>query len=243
MPTILIGSHPLHYTVRYSRRRTIGIKIVPPDRLEVAAPTGFPKTNIETVLLKKAAWIDSHLRRLSAAAANPVNSELRPGSQLLYLGSPLPLLVAHTKAARPKVERTEDRILVHLPHASVQDPTQLLANTLKKWYIESARRLLEERTAYWAREIGVRPSRIFIREQKSRWGSCSSRGNLNYNWRVVMAPLEVVDYLVVHELCHIKAPNHSKDFWLLVGQSVPDYKIQRKWLRENGELLTRLFSR
>ncbi|HMM21834.1 MAG TPA: SprT family zinc-dependent metalloprotease [Selenomonadales bacterium] len=242
MPTIVIGTRRLNYTVRYSRRRTVGIKLVPPDLLEVAAPAGFPGASIEAVLLKKAAWIAGHLRRLAATAANPINAGLQPGSQLLYLGRPLSLRIVPAKTARPKVEQDGRQLLVHLPPAPDRAQAGLLAEALKKWYIHAARELLAERTAFWAGEIGVRPCRLFIREQKSRWGSCSSRGNINYNWRIVMAPPEVVDYLVVHELCHIKVPNHSKDFWLLVGQAVPDYKRHRKWLRENGELLMRLFS-
>lgn len=85
--------------------------------------------------------------------------------------------------------------------------------------------------------MGVTYGRISIREQKTRWGSCSSKGNLNFNWRLIFAPEEVVDYIVVHELAHRKEMNHSRAFYDVVASVLPDYKVQEKWLKENGEKL------
>jgi predicted metal-dependent hydrolase len=86
--------------------------------------------------------------------------------------------------------------------------------------------------------IGVRPQRVQIRDQRSRWGSCSTRGTLSFNWRLVLAPLEVLDYVVVHELCHLREPNHSRRFWKLVEEHRPDWRAHRDWLHEHGpELL------
>jgi predicted metal-dependent hydrolase len=86
--------------------------------------------------------------------------------------------------------------------------------------------------------IGVEPARVQIRDQRSRWGSCSTRGTLSFNWRLVLAPFDVLDYVVVHELCHLREPNHSRRFWKLVEQRRPDWRAQRDWLHEHGpELL------
>jgi predicted metal-dependent hydrolase len=86
--------------------------------------------------------------------------------------------------------------------------------------------------------LGVVPARIQIRDQRSRWGSCSTRGTLSFNWRLVLAPFEVLDYVVVHELCHLREPNHSRRFWSLVEKRRPDWQAQRDWLHEHGpELL------
>jgi len=86
--------------------------------------------------------------------------------------------------------------------------------------------------------IGVEPARVQIRDQRSRWGSCSTRGTLSFNWRLVLAPFDVLDYVVVHELCHLREPNHSTRFWKLVEQRRPDWRAQRDWLHEHGpELL------
>ena len=100
--------------------------------------------------------------------------------------------------------------------------------------IERAKRIFPERTAYFALRMGVDYGRITIREQKTRWGSCSSKGNLNFNWKLILAPPEVLDYVVVHELCHLKKMNHSKAFWDEVGKVMPEYETYKLWLKENG---------
>lgn len=99
---------------------------------------------------------------------------------------------------------------------------------------ERAKSVLTQRTAYFARQIGVTYGRITVRDQKTRWGSCSQTGNLNFNFRLILAPLEVLDYVVVHELCHRRQMNHSTQFWQEVAQVLPDYRKRKAWLTENG---------
>ena len=104
-------------------------------------------------------------------------------------------------------------------------------------YIKIARDIFTRKTEYYARIMGVSYGRISIREQKTRWGSCSSQGNLNFNWRLIFAPENVLDYVVVHELAHRKEMNHSKAFYAIVESVLPDYRVSRKWLRDNGDRL------
>ena len=99
---------------------------------------------------------------------------------------------------------------------------------------ERAKAVLAQRTAYFARQIGVTYGRITVRDQKTRWGSCSQTGNLNFNFRLILAPSEVLDYVVVHELCHRRQMNHSAQFWQEVAQVLPDYRKRKAWLTENG---------
>ena len=101
-------------------------------------------------------------------------------------------------------------------------------------YISIARDIFTRKTAYYARIMGVSYGRIAIREQKTRWGSCSSKGNLNFNWRLILAPEEVLDYVVVHELAHRREMNHSKAFYAIVESVLPDYRQARRWLRDHG---------
>lgn len=104
-------------------------------------------------------------------------------------------------------------------------------------YIGIARDIFTRKTEYYARIMGISYGRIAIREQKTRWGSCSSKGNLNFNWRLILAPEEVLDYVVVHELAHRREMNHSKAFYAIVESVLPDYRQARKWLKENGHTL------
>ena len=99
---------------------------------------------------------------------------------------------------------------------------------------ERAKSVLAQRTAYFARQVGVTYGRITVRDQKTRWGSCSQTGNLNFNFRLILAPPEVLDYVVVHELCHRRQMNHSTQFWQEVAQVLPDYRKRKAWLTENG---------
>ncbi|MDT8900678.1 M48 family metallopeptidase [Anaeroselena agilis] len=242
MEDLVIGSDRLTVTVTYSRRRTVRIRVAAADRIEVAAPLRFPEAEVAALLRGREAWIARQRAKLAAVAANPVNAAAEPGAKLLYLGLARQLTVLWGGVGRAEVTVEDERIFARLPAVSAAEQATALAAALRHWYVEQARAVLTERTAQWAEVLGVRPLRIFIREQKSRWGSCSSRGNVNYNWRVVMAPPAVVDYLVIHELCHMREANHSAAFWRLVEAADPDYREHRKWLRSHGALLTRLFA-
>ncbi|KAF0125392.1 MAG: hypothetical protein FD189_1682 [Elusimicrobia bacterium] len=103
--------------------------------------------------------------------------------------------------------------------------------------VARARVLLTARADHWSLELGIPYKRIAIRSQRTRWGSCSAKGNLNFNWRLAAAPSAVLDYVVVHELCHLRELNHSRDFWAHVRAACPDYKSHRRWLRENTAAL------
>ncbi len=242
MEDLVIGACRLACEVVRSRRRTVRIKVAAADRLEVAAPLGLADAEVARLLESRKAWIARQSAKLAAVAASPLNAAVEPGAEVLYLGQPRRLTVLQGSTARPAVTLAEERLFVHLPAGPAAGRPAVLTATLRRWYAEQARSVLTERTTYWADVLGVRPQRVFIREQKSRWGSCSSRGNLSYNWRAVMAPPAVVDYLVIHELCHLKAPNHSAVFWGLVGEADPLFKEHRKWLRNHGALLARLFA-
>ncbi len=114
----------------------------------------------------------------------------------------------------------------------------LRLDTLEKRYRNMARKRLESRISHYHRLTGGHYSRITVRDQKTRWGSCSSSGTLSFNYRLIFAPDIILDYVVVHELCHLTHMNHSRDFWNMVGSILPDYREYRKWLREHGDELT-----
>lgn len=143
------------------------------------------------------------------------------------------------------VSRNEKWILKHLARAreleeqknSDSSAHPPLSAKDRSRYIEIARDIFTRKTDYYARIMDVSYGRISIREQKTRWGSCSSKGNLNFNWRLILAPAEVLDYIVVHELAHRREMNHSKAFYAIVESVLPDYRSAQKWLREKGQTL------
>lgn len=135
----------------------------------------------------------------------------------------------YTDAVRKSTVSKDDDL--RTPISANEDPA--LVNKHKKY----ARKIFESRVAYFHQFTDGNYTSLTIRDQKTRWGSCSGRGTLSFNWRLILAPPEILDYVVVHELCHLTYMNHSKEFWGLVGSVIPDYKVRRKWLKENGHTL------
>lgn len=132
-----------------------------------------------------------------------------------------------------KIKKTKERFEA--------EPTEKLTREKVIALAEEALKVIPERVEYFAKVIGVTYGKITVRNQKTRWGSCSSKGNLNFNCFLMLAPPEVLDYVVVHELCHRKQMNHSKAFWLEVEKVLPNYKEVRKWLKEEGSQMITLF--
>ena len=154
------------------------------------------------------------------------------GALLLFHGSPRKLHFERDyETERFRVCDTGDKFLVSGPFTGQEEDEPLVKAAMENWYRKQARRFLEERTAWWADRMGVSYLRIAIRDQATRWGSCSARGNINYNWKLVLLPVELADYVVVHELAHRTEMNHSKDFWKVVERELPDYRQRRRRLK------------
>ena len=159
-------------------------------------------------------------------------------SEHLLVRAPLRL---SKKAINECIEKNQDWIEKHMEKAaraekeseSIRPLTQLEMLELT----EKAKEVFSRKVQYYAPIVGVDYGRVTIRNQKTRWGSCSSKGNLNFNIALMRAPIEVLDYVVVHELCHRKHMNHSKDFWNEVARVIPDYKTYEKWLKDHGKML------
>ena len=131
----------------------------------------------------------------------------------------------------------EDWIRAHLENISQRPEVPALSEAERKALAEQASKTLPEKVYYFAQLMGVSYGRITIRSQRTRWGSCSAKGNLNFNCLLMLCPVEVQDYVVIHELCHRKEMNHSAAFWAEVEKYCPDYRVHRKWLKENGAAL------
>lgn len=242
MNIISLANQQITYYVTYQKnRKSLQLKIHSNTHLEVTAPDKFPLPRIEKILQQKALWITKHLLHFQAVAENPVNKAITDGASIFYLG------VAHklvfNVAENPKLAIYAKDHQIFIPFFATQHTPSSLESLLKKWYWHQAQELLIAKTTYWSQQIKVDPKQIRIKEQKTRWGSCSSRGNINYNWRIIMAPPEVIDYLVIHELCHLPIPNHSSDFWQEVARFSPHFQQHRHWLKTNGSLLMNLLKK
>ncbi len=160
--------------------------------------------------------------------------KLENGDILFYLGEKRILNVIREQRSRAKVKCVLDRILMWVPYEA---DYAFKRECLEKWYRKEALSFIEERAEEFAAKLSVHFETIRIKDQKSRWGSCSSKGNLNFNWRIIMAPEPVCDYVIIHELCHLVYMDHSVNFWNLVESMCPEYRQYKKWLKEKGKQL------
>lgn len=229
------GENSIVYTVSRTGRKTIGITINEKGDVKVSAPLFISEKEIIEVVRKKAAWITEKLNELKKRNLNTAAREYVSGEKLLYLGSEYTLKVVEKEQYKPIVFMQDDNIIVYIPRGLPEESRkQVIKDSLVKWYKQCFNDIACKRVKKYSYNLMIISCRIVIKDQKTRWGSCSSKGNINLNWRLVMAPLYIIDYVIVHELCHMRFMNHSKDFWNLVESIVPNYRECRRWLRENG---------
>jgi hypothetical protein len=224
MDTILIEK------IIRSRRKTISLVVMPNATLIVRAPMRTSIAYIENLVQEKSVWIQRKMKEMENRPAPPERKYIN-GEIFLYLGRDYSLRIVEPGVMRaPYLIKNE----LCVPCGNEAD----IALWLNQWYVAESARILSVRVAWFAMITGNEPVSVRITDARQRWGSCSSTGSVNFSWRLVMAPLEIVDYVVVHELVHLNQPDHSKIFWEKVRDILPDYNRRRKWLKENGRLLT-----
>ena len=215
------------YELIRTRRRTIALIIHTDGRLVVRAPLRLPEKVIREFVESKAGWIRK--KQAQAEAARVPARRFMEGEEFWFLGKAYPLTIVTRR--RPALELGSAFRLSRASQARARA-------VFVRWYKDQARHLLDERVRAAAALHGFSFQRIRISSARTRWGSCSSRGTLSFTYRLVMAPPEVIDYVVIHELVHLKIKNHSRAFWKQVGAIMPDYKRRVAWLKKNGRSLT-----
>jgi predicted metal-dependent hydrolase len=210
---------------------------VRPGGVEVVAPLRARAADIAAFVEHNRAWIDARLDALQRIlAAHPGSAQLRDGGTILYRGQPVRLRVR--AGARPQVhERGDVEIIVPTAVADA-DLEAAIERILSRWLRWSAQNDALAYVHRHARRHDLLPAAVRVKEQKRLWGSCSPKGRINLNWRLIFAPPPVFEYVVVHELCHLREPHHQAPFWRLVGHVLPDFEQRRRWLKNNGHLLT-----
>lgn len=226
----------MQYQLFKSKRKTIAISFDGDGNLVVRAPYFVRNCEIDAFVESKKDWIEATAVRLAGEREKQKARRLKleNGDVLPYCGEKRVLTVVREDRKRAKVSSTMDRIVLAVPYEADYECRR---SALEKWYRREAAKIIEERASEYAKELSVSFRGIHMKDTKSRWGSCSGKGNLNFNWRLVMAPLPVLDYVVVHELCHLRYMDHAAHFWELVAAVCPAYQQYRKWLKEHGESL------
>ncbi len=236
MPTVMFGSAEFRYRVVKSDRKTVGITVDPDRGVLVRAPAGYHGEPLSVVVRRKTPWILRRLSEIERIASRNGSKEFVSGESFLFLGRRLRLKVAgrQGREERGRVSLRGRRLEVFVRGGRGETDPARIRIALREWYREQAARRIPGRVLTHAAKLGVNKPRVIVVGQKRRWGSCGKDGSLRINWRIIMAPTSVLDYVVVHELAHLVEPSHSERFWNFVRGVLPDYEHRREWLRVNG---------
>jgi predicted metal-dependent hydrolase len=220
--------------IRTNRQKTATVK-VEEGMVSVVVPDDLSDARIEEVVRKKTRWVREKL--LLQRQHNQIKpKEYVSGECFTYLGKNYRLKVdVVTYRSEESVKLIRGRLVVSLTKGD--DNCDLIRANLEQWYKFHAEQKLQDKVHRYADIIGVSPKSVGIRTFKSRWGSCSTNGDVTFNWKIIIASNRIVDYVVVHELCHMKHHDHSAAFWNSVEKVIPDYQACKEWLKENGNRL------
>lgn len=235
---MIFGSAIMDYTIRRSRRRrkTVEIAVDPVDGVLVAAPALATNAEVESTVRRRAPWIVRRLPDAENGDRAAPRREWVTGETLLYLGRHYGLRFVDSDGSAAGAVRLSGRWLevrAREGKAAASDKQQTI-KAVEQWYRQRAVKQLKERVDVYASRLGVRPKEVLARSQAKRWASCSPDGTLRFNWRIIMALLSVLDYVVVHELCHLRYTNDDRRFWQCVAAALPDYSARREMLRRSG---------
>lgn len=229
--TVRLGEREIPYTVRPSgRARRVSLRIREAGLVEVVVPMNHVMPPPETVLKRHAAWIFRTFERLGRSCGVAGGRPVEEGSRILLLGAERTIRVLREDRRRPSIALTESEIIVCLTPESPEDIRPLL----ERWIRGKAESIIPVRVSLLNERWKFRYGRITVRNQRTRWGSCSRKGALSFNWRLLILPAEVADYLICHELAHLKYLNHSSRFWNLVEKICPSFRQSEQWLRRHG---------
>lgn len=234
-----IGNLAIPYSLRESKK-TRHIKLVMDiNGLRVVKPSLAKMEDVEKVLQSKSNWIYKHFMDFQSMKVEEYSREWESGERVLYKGKKYNIRIFPHTNNTTAINFNGKRFEIFVDEkAGESERKTLIENAFRKWYIRSAQETIKNRLDYYCKITGLTYNTLRIKEQKTRWGSCSKKANLNFNWKLVMSPQWVIDYVIIHEICHLRYLNHSKEYWDMVSLYMPEYKKAQEWLKKNGLGLT-----
>jgi predicted metal-dependent hydrolase len=228
-------SSAIPYRIRRSDRARRARIVVDESGVEVVVPRRMALRHVEPFVAEKQRWIERTLERYETARLEAPRPLLADGGSVPYLGERLELDVrVEPWRTRPHVVRRDEWLTVKVADGGRDE----VADALERWYRKRAREEIEPRLDAATARAGTHWTRLSIRAQRTRWASCSQDGAMSFNWRLLLAPVEILDYVVEHEVAHLEVLDHSRRYWRLLGSRVPDYREHERWLKHNGHTLT-----
>lgn len=229
--TFMHKNREIKFNIIYRKRKTMSLEIKRDGIINVIAPNGLDKTFIVDKVKNKSDWIIKKLDEIEVLNNNRYIRSYESGDIFLYLGNEYILENLVDKSTIGTSVSLENNKLIVRSNSNNKDVIQ---RALKKWYTDETLGIVKERINYYKLFFEDTVTSIKIKDQKSRWASCTYKNEILFNLRCSMMPIQIIDYIVVHEMCHMEHRNHSKDFYLAVERILPDYKERVKWLKNNG---------
>lgn len=230
--SVLTPLGKIEYDLQQTQRKSVEIRVMPGGNIRVFAPLRAPLRVSDEFVRSRAEWIlQAREQFVRYEQARRAESSLESGQRIPLEGRSLTL---NLMEGAPSIEVKGDELLMSAPG---DWDVQARREFLTQWCVQRAKERFAGRMAYYQPLIGRGPGKVTVRDQRTKWGSCSNLGNINFNWRLILAPRECLDYVVIHELCHLYEFNHSERFWRRVERYQSDYLIWKKWLKQNGQSL------
>ncbi|MBN2222920.1 MAG: M48 family metallopeptidase [Vallitaleaceae bacterium] len=221
----------IEYHVLYKKRKSFGIYIDVYGNIELRVPKDAKEEQILRLLEDKWNWIITKQEEMVEKSKGFKEKVYEGGETFLYLGRSYPIqIIIDETLTKDHVIFQEDTLHVNLK----SHEEERIKQALQRFYYQECKRIAEERIRIYQAPLKMKPRKVSISDNKATWGTCDSKHQLTFNWKLVMAPLDVIDYVVVHELCHMVHLNHDRSFWRLVGRFIPDYEEKQAWLAQSS---------
>ncbi|WP_409291342.1 M48 family metallopeptidase [Peribacillus sp. SCS-37] len=225
----------VHYEVQFKNRKSFGITVDGYGIVTILAPKGTPEQDIKGLLEANWAPIQEKLKEMKDRLSGPQEKSYDPGEGFLYLGKSFPIEVFHDAGVEQDHVVFNGSILyIYVKHRE----EERIRQALKRFYYQQCKTLVEAGIQSYQVYFKLKPRSIRITDSKTTWGTCDSKQKLTFNWKLAMAPRSVIDYVVVHEMCHMVHLNHDRSFWRLVGRIMPDYEEMEDWLAASSWRMT-----
>lgn len=224
---IVLKDIEIEYSIIFKNKKNISIKIDNKMNILVYSPKGIAYEYLDKLIIEKSKWIIKSMENIE-------KGNLVEEDRVILLGKYYETIIKKSNINRVFIEK--DKVIINTVSLEKTYTRKLIVD----WYKKIATDIIGARAMEVSNKISIKPSKIIIKNQKSIWGSCNSKKEIRLNWRLVLMPYAVMEYIIIHELCHIKHMNHSKEFWSLVNYYCNDYKKSKIWLKENGVMLMNL---
>lgn len=221
----------IEFNIIYKKRKTLGIYIDVYGNIEIRVPKDTKELQVQELVKQKFEWIYKKSNEMKERTKGFKKKTYVQGETFMYLGKDYPIQVfVRNEIDKNNAVLEEDILKVYV---KIDEDTQV-QEALKRFYFQKGKALIDKRIQYYQQQIKIKPKSFKLSSNKSNWGTCNSKKELTFNWKLIMAPIEVIDYVIVHEMCHLIHMNHDRSFWRLVGKILPDYEECQNWLKSSN---------